>query len=463
MAGFGFLLTLGYLLGGRSWAYLGIAGANLYIAEATIAAIIVHGPTRRLLFEMLRQLVRPGRFHILAVVAVLFLGYGLVQTSRGVTGTDPVALLKSLPLYYYTIFLVFGLWLGLRSPDVLVRLMWALAWGNAVYGLLYESVLNRLKVTIPGQPDTNVFDLGLTSSGVALVGLLAVPRRSRWTIPLVLANTAVLFGHQIRAEWLGLLVAVIVWTSLARRVRRLMIGLGAILLLFVAVTVTGVTLPGPQNRGGEVRLGDIVGRALGPVSPGLAERYTAEDRASAAAETANFRRQWWDEIWRTSQNDPTTLLFGHGYGYNLQQLAPPRKIDEKVRNPHNTFFYTLGYTGWLGVVLLALWLGVLARLLWCVFRVTRDPIGFAVFSLMVVGGQFEPWFETPFGAATVYLLVGMCLAPLARPAPSRRPPGARGEDTRRRRPARAGRWGERRSRRPRRPRRPAEMGAVQAR
>jgi hypothetical protein len=418
MVAFGFVLTLGYLLGGRSWAYLGIAGVNLYIAEIAIVAIVVYGPTRRFLLQILRQFAEPGRFHVLVVVAIIFLSYGLVQALRGVSGTDPVALLKSLPLYYYTIFLTFGLWLGARSRDIFARLMWALAWGNAVYGLLYESALNRLEITLPGQPDVKVFDLGLTSSAVALVGLLAIPRRSRWVIPLVLANTAVLFGHQIRAEWLGLVVAVTVWTLLARRIGRLLVGVSAIVLLLVAITVAGVKLPGPQNRGGDVRVGDIVGRVLGPLSPGNAEQFTTEGRASTAAETANFRKEWWKAIWKQSQTDSTTLLFGHGYGYNLQQLAPPRKIDETVRNPHNAFFYTLGYTGWLGVVLLALLFGTLGRLLWYVFQLTGDPTGLAILCLMVSSGQFEPWFETPFGAATTYLLVGICLAPLVRSEPS---------------------------------------------
>jgi hypothetical protein len=454
MVGFGFILILGYLLGGRSWAYLGVAGINLYIGEIALAAILVHGPTRRFLLAILRQLAQPGQFHVLTVVALSFLVYGLVQALRGITESDPVALLKSLPLYYYTIFLAFGLWLGVRSPDILARLLWLLAWANAIYGLLYETVLNQLEITIPGQPEINLFDLGLASSAVALLGLLAIPRRSPWVIPLVLVNTAVLFGHQIRAEWLGLLLAVAVWTLLTRRIRRLLIGVGAIVLLLVAVTAAGVELPGPENRGGAVQVGDIVGRAVGALSPGLAERFTAEGRAATAAETADFRREWWNEIWERSQTDSTTLLFGHGYGYNLQQLAPPWKIDETVRNPHNAFFYNLGYTGWLGVVFLILLFGSLARLLWRVFQATRDPIGLAIFSMMVSGGQFEPWFETPFGAATVYLLAGICLAPLLRPVPTQRTPARTVYRTRRRRSAGDGRW-------KRRPRRPAEMAAME--
>jgi O-Antigen ligase len=428
MVRFGLTLTLGYLLFGRSWAYLGIAGANLYIGEVALAAIFVYGPTRRFLLALAGQVVQPGRFHILAVSVTLFGVFGFAQVLRGVQQTDPVALLKSLPLYYYPIFLGFGIWLGARSPRILERVAWTLAWANALYGALYAIVLDRLTIALPGQSNVDLFSLGLTSSAIALLGLLAIPRHNRWSIPLAVANSAVLFGHQVRAQWVGLLVAVAVWVLLTRQLRRVLVGAGALSLLLVTLAVAGVSLPGDRQHSEHVRAGDILGRALGAASPGLAGRYTSENRVESAAGTATFRRKWWHGVWDSSRHDPTTLMLGHGYGFNLQKLAPPGGVGEVTRNPHNAFFYTLGYTGWIGVALLLLLFGTIGRLLWQVFRITGNPIGLAIGGLMVTCAQFEPWLESPFGAAATYLLLGMCLAPLVRtpgPAAARPVPAPR--------------------------------------
>jgi hypothetical protein len=54
------------------------------------------------------------------------------------------------------------------------------------------------------------------------------------------------------------------------------------------------------------------------------------------------------------------------------------------------------------------------RQLWVVYRRTGDPAGLSVLCLMVTASQFEPFLESPFGAAACYLTVGMCLAPLLR-------------------------------------------------
>jgi len=45
-------------------------------------------------------------------------------------------------------------------------------------------------------------------------------------------------------------------------------------------------------------------------------------------------------------------LGGHGYGFPLGDLVPYLE-GEFIRTPHNEFFYALGYTGWIGVLLFA--------------------------------------------------------------------------------------------------------------
>jgi O-antigen ligase len=415
MTMFGLIVTFGMVLGGRGFAYLGVAPINLYISEITIITMVVYSPTRTYITGLLRQAGRAGRLHLLAVAMVVFFGYGVIETVRGLfDGGSALTLLKSLQLYYYPILLSFGMWMGVRDPKIFSKLVWALAWGNATYGILYAIVLNKLSITVPGNPGAPLFDLGLTNAAMAILGLVVYHRRSKWLIPLILLNVAVLFGHQIRAEWLALIVSLVIYCVLTRQYRRLVAGLGVVLVFATVITIINVKIPGPSDRGGAVRPTDVIGRAVGSVDPELASQFTSAERVQGANGTAQFRQEWWSGIWHSATSDPTFLLFGHGYGFNLQTLAPPGNVDTTVRSPHNIVFYSIGYTGFVGVALMALLFYAIARQLWTVYKRTGNPVGLALMALMITASQFEPFLESPFGAAACYLTLGMCLAPLMR-------------------------------------------------
>jgi hypothetical protein len=345
----------------------------------------------------------------------VFFCYGVIEIVRGLfDGGASLSLLKSLPLYYYPVLLAFGMWMGSRDPNIFRKLVWWLAWGNATYGIVYAAYLNKLAITLPGNNASPLFDLGLTNAAMAILGLVVYPRRSKWTFPLLLLNVAVLFGHQIRAEWLALIVSLVIYTVLTRKVRRLVSGLGVILVFAAVITVINVKIPGPTDRGGAVRPTDVIGRAVGSVDPQLATKFTTASRVEGANGTAQFRQAWWNGIWHSALSDPTYLFFGHGYGFNLQSLAPPGNVDTSVRSPHNIVFYSLGYTGFVGIGLMAVLFLAIARQLWTVYKRTGNPVGLALLALMVTASQFEPFLESPFGAAACYLTLGMCLAPLTR-------------------------------------------------
>ena len=84
---------------------------------------------------------------------------------------------------------------------------------------------------------------------------------------------------------------------------------------------------------------------------------------------------------------------------------------EEVRTPHNGFYYALGYTGWVGVVLFGLLQFAILRLLWQAFRCCGAVIGLAWWAMGFTVGLFGNFFETPFGAIPFYLLLGMSMAP----------------------------------------------------
>ncbi|MBX6388514.1 MAG: O-antigen ligase family protein [Frankia sp.] len=413
---FGFVVTIGFLELGRSWAYWGFGPANIFIGEITIAVVLIYRPTRSLLMTLLNQITRPGHFHVLAVALVASFVYGVGQVARGVVdGGAPMAMLKSLPIYYYPVLLAFGMWLGVRVRGAFAKLAWILAWVNATLGIAVAAFLNRLPITVPFQDDIPMFELGLACAAVGLIGLVAMRRRSRWILPLALANVAVLFGHQVRAEWLSLVCGLIVWVVLTRRARRVLLGLTAVVALLLVITVANVSLPGPENRGGSVKVGDIVGRAIAPAFPEIADELTAENRAKGANDTSSFRMAWWWEITKAGVEGPGVFALGHGYGFNLQSIAPPHNVDETVRSPHNMIMYVWGYTGAIGLGLYLIIFGAMGRLFWIIYRRTGDPMGLTIMTVMLVGAQFEPWLDTPFGGATTYLLLGMLLAPLIRP------------------------------------------------
>jgi hypothetical protein len=410
---YGAFVAVGIILCGRGFSYWGLAPTPLYISEITIIAMVVYRPTRTYVVGLLRQVGRPGSFHLLAVTMVAFFVFGLAEVIRGaVGGGDPMSLIKSMPLYYYSLLIPLGLWMGSRDPKISEKVVWAVIWLYATYGVIYSVALSSLNLTIPGTKGAPVFDLGIAPGAVAVLGLLAYPRKTRWTIPLFFLDSAVMLGHEFRGEWVACLVAIVVYCLLTRRVRRAMQGLGLILAGVIIVLLIDIKIPGPPDRGGAVKPTDLLGRALGAFDPELAAKFTTSERIGGAAATADFRQAWWGAIWHSAISDPVNMFFGHGYAFNLQSLTPLKEVNDSVRSPHNIVMYSLGYTGFLGVALLALLLFAIAQQLWVAYRHTGNPAGLGIFFIMVVSTQFEPFLDSPFGAAALFLPVGMFMAPV---------------------------------------------------
>jgi hypothetical protein len=66
-----------------------------------------------------------------------------------------------------------------------------------------------------------------------------------------------------------------------------------------------VDLPSPSGRGGgRISVQEIVGRALAPLNPSLAEQYS--EHAESYAGTVSWRTGWWQAIWAAVSKNPTT-------------------------------------------------------------------------------------------------------------------------------------------------------------
>lgn len=405
----GFLL-IGYLCGKRSFAYLGVP--PLFIGEIVLAALLLLKP-RVALGTWVAALLRPSPLNELGLTLLLFMLYGLWQVARGVLSGIPVIYtLKFFVFNYYAIYLFLGIWVVLREPDLLPRLMRVLAWVNGIYGILFIVALRHVPIYMPGYDAVDV-PLFSPPSGqvVAILGLLCFERNLRSVWFILLLNVIVTLVWQVRAEWLGLALGIFAWGFLTGRLGRVVaIGLAAVAVLGM-IELADIRVAG--RRGYEVSLSENLARVVAPIDIELAKQLSP--RAANHAGTAEWRELWWEQIWLSVHSTPTLTAFGHGYGFNLLGLAPEEvkagQEHDDVRTPHSVFYHALGYTGWVGVVLFAAFQLAILRLLWQSYRATGQPAGLALWVLGMGMALFQENLESPHRAIPFYLLVGMTIAP----------------------------------------------------
>jgi hypothetical protein len=151
----------------------------------------------------------------------------------------------------------------------------------------------------------------------------------------------------------------------------------------------------------------------GSVSPELAEAVGGErGNAQFYYGTVYWRKHWWANIREEVSKDPINLIFGLGYGYPLATLTGNAgTMKEGTRSPHSIFYFTLAYSGLIGVAIF-FWLEIsVLRLLYRVFKVTGQTYALAYFVYSITGAFFGNFLETPSGIV-VYLLLGLCIGPM---------------------------------------------------
>jgi O-Antigen ligase len=400
------LLLIGYLSMTRSFAYLGIPALKVFIGEVALAAFLLFH-TKAVLGSWIAALVKPTPFGGVAWGLVLFLWYGVFELLWGLAwGHRPITVFQNLAFNYYPLYLFMGLWLGGHQPNFLPRIIRLLAWCNGLYGTAYILVLHRVQLPIPGSPGVPLIGAP-GGSALALLGLLAFETNLARVWPLLLLNGFVLLGIQVRAEWLGLCVGLLLWAWITGRLRQLAAGGIAIVMLLAAMYVGDVHLPAPRGRSAGISIREIAGRGLAPLAPQFATQYT--ERVEAYAGTVSWRTKWWRAMWDSVHENQTRMLIGHGYGFPIGDLVPYLHGDE-IRTPHNVFFYALVYGGWVGVAMFVVFQVALARLLWQTYRLTGQAFGLSCWLMGLTSACFSNFLETPFGAIPIYLLLGLALA-----------------------------------------------------
>jgi hypothetical protein len=405
LAGF---LIVGYLCMTRSFAYLGVPPLQLFIGEIALATFVLLKP-RVSIGTWTASVLRPSPLNELGLALLVFVSYGVWQLARGILGGSSIFhTLKYFIFNYYTLYLFLGIWVGMRVPDFLPRLIRTVAWVNGLYGLVWIVVLKNTTsyLWIPST-DVQVFGQPV-GSAIAILGLCCFERNLSRVWFLLVLNILVLLTLQWRIEWLGLALGMCVWGLLTRQFGRVIaMGLAGLAVL-VMIDLSGVKLAG---RSAPVSLGSTLARVIAPIDKELAKQLSPS--AEMAAHTMEWREKWWDGIWRSAHSEPMLTAFGHGYGFNMLLLAPEeiRYGDVEHRIPHSVFYFALGYTGWVGVVLFALVQLAIFRLLWRAYRITGQPIGIVLWVAGMTMCSFEAGFDTPYRAIPLYLLWGLAMAP----------------------------------------------------
>jgi hypothetical protein len=403
-------LLVGLSLTGRSFSYLGIPPAKLFIGDLTLAAFIFLRP-RQLFDPWIKSLTKGGPLGPLAWILLVSISYGIFQVIRGVLlGFSPIIAIENLVFNVYPLYLFLGLWLGKRYPGLLLKFVQVFAICFCIYAPLYFLFLDNVFILMPGSDGVSVFGQA-NGGGFILLSLLCLdPKPSRWWPAMVVAASCLL-AIQVRSEWLGTAVATMIWGVLSRKMTRVALIAAGICAVLAVGALVDVNLPSPGERGGKISTSEIVARGLAAVSPDLARNLTGSSNVSYYQGTITWRKNWWKAIWANSQENYTNLLVGPGYGFLLKNLVNYLGMDADIRTPHNVFYYALGYSGWIGVgIFFSLQAGC-AVLLWRTYKVTGQAWGLAIWAAGLTAAFFGNVMETPAGAIPFYLSIGLFVGP----------------------------------------------------
>ena len=341
--------------------------------------------------------------------------YGVAQTIYGVLqGYSVFTTLQILVFNICPAYMFLGIWVSLRHPGMAQKYIRYMAWFVVVYAPIYFIFLSNLNLTLTGiVPGNDVGILGSPGSGsVMLLGLLAFePVLTQFWLPIAVL-TCMTIAAQERADWVSLGLCLMLWGKLTRNIGRVFAIVGCISTVLIIAALIDLKLPPLPGRGGELSARGTIARMAGAISPELAADVGDRANAEFYYGTVYWRKHWWMEIRNEVFKEPKTEIFGLGYGYPLAHLAGRDVEKQGTRSPHSIFYFTLAYSGFVGVAIF-FWLEIcVAKLLWRAYKKTGQPFGLIYFVYGFSGSFFGNFIETPQGGIPFYLLLGLLVGPM---------------------------------------------------
>lgn len=406
---FSLFLLYGYFFIGKAFVYISFPLALFFSLD------------RKLVFDRIyNALTRPGELSGLTWTLLVSTIYGIVGVVYGlVSGYSPVTTIEVFAFILCPWFLYFGVYAGEHQPGAVRNYVRFMAWFHAISTPLYYVVLRNVPFF---GGDEGIFQPG--SGALVLIGLFCFERNlGKYWFPILVCSFDTI-AAEIRADWLGLGIAVAIWAVAAKQVGRV-VAMTGVLVAFLAIGFAAdVRIPALPGRGGEISARDTVGRALSSIDPELAHEYSSNSQTYAG--TVKWRETWWRAIRDLVFDKPTTTVFGLGFGYPIKDLVSYLGNSD-IRSPHSVFYFTLAYSGLLGFCVFAALQLNLLLLFWRTFRKTGQIFGFVSLIFLLIGSFFGNFFEAPQRSVPPYIMWGMCLGSLVsverRRAPS---PGVTG-------------------------------------
>ena len=342
--------------------------------------------------------------------------YGVAQVIYGVffLGHALFTALQILVFNLGPVYLFLGIWVGIRHPGTIRTYIRFLAWWMVIYTPIYFLFLQHLNFSLTGLlPGSGLDVLGNPGSGtLPLLGLLTLePHIARFWLPIVVCILLTI-ANQERSDWLGLGVCLMIWGKLSGKLGRVFGILGLIAAVLVIAAMVDLRLPPIPGRGGELSARGTIARMAGAISPELAAEAGGGRDAQFYYGTVHWRQHWWAAIRSEVFKEPKTEIFGLGYGYPLAHLAGPAVEKQGTRSPHSVFYFTLAYSGFVGVAIFFCLEGCIVWLLWRVYKVSGETFGFIFAIYTLIGAFFGNVLETPQASIPFYLLCGMAMGPI---------------------------------------------------
>jgi hypothetical protein len=335
------------------------------------------------------------------------LGYGLYQGYSVITSLE-VFCFTIWPLYVFL-----GMRIGERHPEYLRYYMRYSAWFIVFFAPIYFLFLSKLNVSLSGLlPGNDMVLLGNPGSGSTIImGLIAYePHLAQFWIPLLVLSCLTI-ANQERSDWVGLILAMMIWGYLAKKMNRVF-GIAALIAaVLIVAALIDLKLPAVAGRGGELSARGTISRMAGSISPELAQEVGGNAaNARFYYGTVYWRKRWWAAIRAEVGKETKSQIIGLGYGYPIAKLnADPGTQIQKTRSPHNILYFCYAYSGWVGILVFA-WLVIcMFDVLWKVYKINGTIYGLTFFAYQIVQALFGNSIETPQAGIVVYLMVGLTI------------------------------------------------------